>query len=259
MVHESTLTTDERVLCDTILIGCTLLIAKLGYSPPLQNAKTIIKNYEKSKVSSDVHYKLPQLLQSRKVIRRSDIVNILDESIKDIHPSELGDVVHGLIRMCTLERNTGWKKPGPKGIHGTDLSPAEHEYKSTELYEEIETLLTKPEALNLIYSLLDMADLIYEYWKQIRLVSFHIMLLNRHSKERAMNICKSLTPEEISNYHFEELFERVVKTKERKELEILAANEAVRSRKEHPTEYYNSIFRAGFKVYTSLFHKLITS
>jgi hypothetical protein len=259
LAKESTLTTEERVLCDTILIGCTLLIAKLGYSPPSQIAKTIIKNYGKSKVSSHVYYKLPELLKSRKVITRSDIVNNLDESIKDIHPSELGDVVHGLIRMRSLERNTGWKRPGQKGIHGTDLSPAEHEYKSTKLNDEIEVLLNKREALNLIYYLLDTADLIYEYWKQIRLVSFHIMSLNRHSKKRAMNICKLLTPEEVSNHYFEQLYEWVIKTKERKQLEILAANEAVRCRKEHTTKYYVNIFRAGFKVYTSLFHKLSTS
>jgi hypothetical protein len=245
------LTSEDRLMIDVILVGCTKIISKIICENPKDHAKRLSKEYIKSNVDTFVRlrYLSKQEKDNRQTFRPFDIRNNIPEDLTKLKNIEAGDlrrVLQSLERTNVVvtkakdfednRRRSSKKKDKPSGVN----SP----YQTTQFYNNMKKLLTKPNALDLVHHLLLESGMLYRYSKYMKLVYLYVIKIN-HNRDKAWNICKSVFPRSSTVTDFDKLYKQIHSTgnfSDSRMLDELASNEAVRS---HSPDHFIGLYEIG--------------
>ena len=80
----STLTEEERIVIDMIIVGCIKLICKISGKDPLKYAKARSHHQTKSLTFTSAYLDIPRIIKENPKIRLSDIRKRLPENLQNI-------------------------------------------------------------------------------------------------------------------------------------------------------------------------------
>jgi hypothetical protein len=158
-----TLTPEDRLLIDIVLVGCMKVISTIVHEDPKQYAKRLSKEYTKSNVDTFVRlrYLSEQKKDDGQTFRPYNIRDNISEDLKNIQTGDLRRMLQSLRRTNVIasqvdgdqivklednRRRPSMKNDKPSGVD----SP----YQTTQFYKKLKKLLTKSNALDLVHHLL---------------------------------------------------------------------------------------------------------
>jgi hypothetical protein len=254
-----TLRQKDRLLIGVILVGCTKMISKIIGSNAKQRTQASSNKQIKSLTYISVLINLPKIVEGanlrkrvkdKPIFRPADIRKELPEGqIRNIQYADLTDILKSLVRTNVLgeiDKDDIKSKRGRLPKNNTKYSGPESYYQATDYYYNLKNVLSKPKAINFIYTLLLESGLLYKYRRYIELFILHIIKNKNYDKKTAWNICKSvfpLTTKERSD--FENYYEDIHYINDAKELERLAERNAISYIQKHKAEDYIEIYRIG--------------
>jgi hypothetical protein len=254
-----TLTPEDRLLIDIVLVGCTKVISMIIHEDPKQYAKRLSKEYIKSNLDTFVRlrYLSKQKKDDRQTFRPYDIRENIPEDLKKLKNIQAGDlrrILKSLRRtnviasqvdkdhIVALEdnrRRPSMKNDKPSGVD----SP----YQTTQFYNKMKKLLTKSSALDLVHHLLLESGMLYRYSKCMELIYLYVIKIN-HDRDKAWNICKSVFPKSSTETDFDKLYKQMHSTdnfSDNKVLEEQASEKAKLVIGSHPPDYFIGLYEIG--------------
>jgi hypothetical protein len=246
------LTSEDRLMIDVILVGCTKVISKIIREKPKDHARRLSKEYTKSNVDTFIRlrYLSKQEKDNRQTFRPYDIRNNIPEDLKKLKNIQAGDlrrVLQSLERTNVAvskdfednRRRSSKKKDKPSGVN----SP----YQTTQFHNNLKKLLTNPNALDLVHHILLESGMLYGYIKYMKLVYFYVIKIN-HNRDKAWNICKSVFPLSSTETDFDKLYKQMHSTgnfSESRMLEELASDKAKLVVRSHSPNHFIGLYEIG--------------
>lgn len=249
------LTSEDRLMIDVILVGCTKVISKIIRENPKDHARRLSKEYTKSNVDAFVRlrYLSKQEKDNRQTFRPYDIRNNIPEDLKKLKNIQAGDlrrVLQSLERTNVVvskaykdfednRRGSSKKKDKPSGVN----SP----YQTAQFYNNMKKLLTKSNALDLVHHLLLESGMLYRYSKYMKLVYLYVIKIN-HNRDKAWNICKSVFPLSSTETDFDKLYKQMHSTgnfSDSRMLEELASDKAKLFVRSHSPDHFIGLYEIG--------------
>ena len=199
MNQNDTLSNDDRLLIDKIIIGCATLISNIT-SNQKNYARVRSNQQTKSLVNTWILINLPLILEKKPRFRPSDIRKMLPGNMKNIQSADLTDILNSLVTKKILikvdkeefKKETKQKKWGrpSKQDNDTDEPGPKFFYQPSNYYNDLKIILAKPKARDLIYTSLLQSNLLYKLAKYAETQSLRIKRNN--VKKIAWNILDSV-------------------------------------------------------------------
>lgn len=255
MNQNDTLTYDDRILIDKIIIGCATLISNIT-SKDKNYARVRSNQQTKSLVNTWILINLPLILEKKLRFRPSDIRKMLPESMKNIQGADLTDILNYLVTTKILikvdeeefKKESKQKKWGraPKGNNDTDVSGPKSFYQPSDYYNDLKILLAKPEARDLIYFSLLQSNLLYKLAKYVETQSLRIT--RKNVKKIAWNILNSVNLAPIKR---EADHRKIAHIDDNKRLKSITEKETINFMEKRKADDYLPIYFIG-GIYFSL-------
>jgi hypothetical protein len=255
MNQNDTLSYDDRILIDKIIIGCAILISDIT-SNDKNYARVRSNQQAKSLVNTWILINLPLILEKKLRFRPSDIRKMLPENeiMKNIQSADLTDILNSLVTAKILikvdkeefKKETKQKKWGrqPKGDNDTDESGPKSFYEPSSYYNDLKILLAKPEARDVIYTSLLQSNLLYKLEKYLQTQSLRITRNN--VKKIAWNILNSVNLAPMKRESdFEADHRKIVHIDDNKRLKSITEKETIHFIKKHNANDYAYIYYIG--------------
>jgi hypothetical protein len=252
----STLTKKDRMLIDIILIGSTKLISGIIYSDSKRQARASYNLETKPLALNSILIGLPELIERKPHFRPADIRSMLpSDETKNIQSSDLTRILDFLVYIKILERiprdsrTEKTRLPGhPSKYDETRvrLSGPNSRYKPSSYYYNLKRILSKPEALTWIHTLLLESGLLYKYRRKVHLFIIETIRNKKYDREKAWKVCKStfsLSSKEEAD--FNNYYQAIKKIRDSNELTALAEKKALVSLRRHSAEDYVKIYMIG--------------
>jgi hypothetical protein len=253
---KDTLTLEDRLLIDIILVGCVKIISSMICEDPKHRAKRLSKEYTKSDV--DTFVRLCYLSEDKRgqTFRPHDIRNSIPEDLKKLKNIQAGDlrrVLQSLRRTDVIvsevdndemvafqdNRRLLKKNDKPSGVDSL--------YQTSQFYNNMKNLLTNSSVLDLIHHLLLESGMLYKYLKYCKLVYLYIIKIN-HNKDKAWSICKSVFPVLSTEAEFDKLYTQIHSTDnlgDSKMLEEQASDKALSYIRSHSPDDFKDLYEIG--------------
>ena len=214
------------LLISLINVGTTKLI----YNTTNANAESIAQAHfhheTKSLVTTYLLANLETIMKDKPIFRPLDVKNKLPEHWKDIDPADLTRIIKQLVRVNVLKvveedslKQKKWGHPS-KNI---DYDGRRSFYSKSDYYNNIQKVLAKPEAINLIYKALLYSRSLEKYKKHSILEYYYVL---KKKDKTAWNIFNAVSLVSTQGVDFKDDYRKIQYIDNDRELKSVAKKEA---------------------------------
>jgi len=236
------------------------LISNIVYKHPKQYARRLSKENIKSNVDTFLRLRYVSKLgkDDRRIFYPYDVRKNIPDDLKEIKNIQAGDmrrILMSLRRTNVIVSKVD--KDEIAGVENTRRRSSKDSYKPpgvkspyqiAQFYSNMEKLLTKSNAIDLIHHLLLESGMLYKYIKHTQLTFLYIVKLN-HDKDKAWNICKSIFPMLSTESDFDRVYSQTHSADNfrdsRKMLEELASNRSRLVIENCSPAYFIDLYKIG--------------